>query len=197
MNNDTNDMNELIRRWKQDRSGKTAPTAVDDLIKVANEKRKSMLGFQYGNIIVLTIVMIVLILFFIYLFPFQETLSHIGVALMIGGLFVRIALEIHNAIRFKAIRSDNSALETTNRTIAFYRLRKIIHGPVTLGIVALYTIGLGMLTPEFRKHVGDTIFVFDGLYVIAAIILIWQIGKGIRKEMKDLEDLIAIRKQME
>jgi len=197
MNNDINDMNELIRRWKQDRSLKPSPAPVDDLIKAAHEKRKSMLSFQYGNIIVLTIVVFALVLFFLYLFPFQDTLSRAGVGLMIGGLLVRIALEIQNAIRFRKIRSTNSALETTNRTIAFYRLRKVIHGPITLTILALYTIGLGMLTPEFRIHVGDTIFVFDGLYAVAAIILIWQIGKGIRKEMKDLEDLIAIRKQME
>ncbi len=192
-----NDMNDLIRRWKQDRSGAPLAAPVDELIKAANAKKKSTLSFQYGNIVVLSIVVIVVGAFFLYYTPFEDTLSRIGTALMIGGLLVRIGLEIHNVIRFRAIRSDDTALEATTRTLAFYRLRKVIHGPVTIGIVAVYTIGLGMLTPEFRRHIGDIIFLFDGLYAISAVFLIWQIGKGIRKEMKDLEEIIAIRKQME
>ena len=123
-------------------------------------------------------------------------MSRIGVALMVGGLVIRIMIEYYSALKSRTIDVSNNALSNTDQTLEFYNFRKRIHGPVTIIIVAIYCIGLGLLTPEFYKYIGPVIFLFDGMFCVAGVIIIWQVRKGIRKEMTDLKDILEIRRQL-
>jgi cytochrome b subunit of formate dehydrogenase len=81
--------------------------------------------------------------------------------------------------------------------VRFYKLRRLIHGPITITIVTVYVVGLLMLTPEFLIHIGPIIYLFNGLFMASGIVIIWFIRKSIRKETLELEEIIAIKRQIE
>jgi hypothetical protein len=191
------EINDLINRWKEAKSGNPERSSVATLIAAANRKKKSSLNFHYGNIAVLSGVVVMLVLFFIYLFPFRETLSKTALAFMIGSVVIRIALEIASAMRARQINLTDSALQATTATIRFREFRKTIHGSVTVSLVGIYIIGLFMLTPEFLLHTGRWIYLFDLFFLISAVFLIWRIRKSILKEMSELEEIIALKKELE
>ncbi len=191
-----NDIDDIVNQWKEARKSVHSQESIDKLISTAESRRKSSVAFHYGNMAVLSALAVILVLFFIYLFPFQETISRIGVACMVGTLLVRVIIEYFSARKAARINLLESTLAATDQTLKFYEFRKKIHGPVTIALVALYTIGLALLTQEFRKHIGDIIFLFDAMYCLGGVVLIWQIRKGIKKEMNDLQEIIRIKTQL-
>ena len=61
-------------------------------------------------------------------------------------------------------------------------------------IVGLYIIGFFLLTPEMATAIPKGyVVLFDGIFMVGAVSLIWQIRKGIKKELQYLSDLADIR----
>jgi hypothetical protein len=191
-----NDMDELVNQWKNAKKGVPKGASIDALIKTAENKRKSSVAFHYGNMIVLSVLAVLLVLCFLFLFPFQETISRIGVGFMVGPIVLRVIIEYYSAQKAHKIDLSAPTVSATDETLRFYEFRKKIHGPVTISIVALYTIGLGLLTQEFMKHIGQIILLFDAMYCVSGVVLIWVIRKGIKKEMNDLQEIIKIKTQL-
>ncbi|WP_224996774.1 hypothetical protein [Cesiribacter sp. SM1] len=191
-------MDELKNKWKKAKEAAAlAPQPVEQLIAAAREKKKSNLYFHYGNIFILTVTLVGISLFFYYVAPFRELLSRVGVALMVGGLIVRIAIEIYSVLKSQKIRMLHDASRTTSDTLAFYRFRKTIHGPVTITIVGLYCLGFILLGPEFSRYIAmEWMVMIYGSFVLGALLLIWQIRKGIQKEMRILLELAALKKEL-
>jgi hypothetical protein len=193
-----NEMDDLKKIWKSAKGNVVhSSISVDALIRQAETKKKKAVASHYGNIGVLTAVVIMLVLCFIFLFPFREILSRTGVALMIGGLIVRIGIEIFSIVKSNKVRVSDTTAQATGDTIAFYEFRKKIHGPVTLIIVVLYIVGFYSLSPEFSKYIPmNWMVVMDVGFLAGAGILSWAIRKGIKQELEDLQALIDIRKQL-
>lgn len=82
-------------------------------------------------------------------------------------------------------------------TPLIFTISEKIHGPVTIVLIGIYTIGFYMLTPELSRHF-DLLWmvIFDFVYVLGAVFLIWQIGKGIKAEMKQLSEIIQLKEEM-
>jgi hypothetical protein len=191
-----NDMNELVNQWKSARKDVRQHDDIASLIKSAESKKRSSMAFHYGNMIILSALVIALTLMFRFLFPFQETISRIGVFLMIASIAARVVIEYISSRKAAKITFAAAASSAAEDTLKFYQYRKRIHGPVTISIVGLYTLGLALLTEEFIKHIGYIILLFDAMYCIAGVLMIWQIRKGIKKEMNDLQEIIRIKAQL-
>ncbi|MHA4846801.1 hypothetical protein ACX0G7_21725 [Flavitalea antarctica] len=192
-------MDNLNNEWKrarQDIDAGVAP-ATDKLFQ-AKAQKQSVLSFHYGNIIVLSVVLVGISLFFFYIAPFKGTLGRTGVALMLGGLIIRIIVELFSAIKYSRIRLEEDALRTTSRSLEFYQFRQKIHGPVTIITVGLYVISFYMLTPEFSLYFSTGwMLAMDIGFIIIAIILFIQIRKGVRKEMVTLQKLSVLQRDIE
>lgn len=191
-----NDMDELVNQWKNAKKGVPKAESIDALIKTAESRKRSSIAFHYGNMIVLSVLAMTLVLFFLFLFPFQETVSRIGVGFMVGTIVLRVIIEYYSSRKANMINLAAATVSATDETLKFYEFRKKIHGPVTISMVALYTIGLGLLTQEFIKHIGYIILLFDAMYCLGGVFVIWQIRKGIKKEMDDLKEIIKIKSQL-
>jgi hypothetical protein len=191
-------MDDITKKWKEARAAIEAPpNSVAALITSARKKNQSVLFFHYGNIIILTMVLIMISAFFFYRTPFRDVLSKTGVAMMVLGLFLRIIIEGFSAIKYSRIHFTHDALAATSETVSFYKFRKTIHGPVTIAIVAAYIAGFYFLTPEFSRYISLIwMIIMDVLFIPGAIILAWQIRKGIHKEMQTLTALIALQGQL-
>ena len=193
------ELNKLKDQWKDAKASVSKPddATMEEFMKQAQKKKRNVLYAHYGNAAVLTVTLLMIGLFFYHITPFRDLISHIGVGLMMGGLLIRIIIELYSSQRSKLIQLTDQALTHVDQTVSFYQFRKKIHGPVTILIVALYTIGFYMLTPEFSKYLQlHWVILMDLSYVIGAIILVTQIRKGIRAEMKDLSELVEMRKEI-
>ena len=117
-----------------------------------------------------------------------------GVSLMIGSISVRILIELFSIYLSTKIDLSAAAMKTNHDWLKFYQFRKRIHGPVTLIIIVLYTIGFYMLTPEFSLHFSFPVMILIDLsYIIGAIIFTWFIRNAIRKEMKYLAAVLDLQ----
>ncbi|MBQ4822114.1 hypothetical protein [Aquimarina sp. MMG016] len=193
-----NEFEKLQGLWQQNRKDiENSPLDLDKAIADINTKKRFSTKFHYGNIIVLSLLVVMLIAFFYFLAPVQEILSRIGVGLMIGGIVVRILIEAISVSKAKKIDMVDNAIKNTEDTIAFHDYRKRIHGPVTIVIIILYSIGFYMISPEFSKYF-DTwqMILMDVSYIFIAIILIFFIRKSVIKEMKTLSEIIELKKEM-
>jgi hypothetical protein len=193
-----NDLFELQNQW-QKAKGKLKPKggAISELYSKIKEKEKSNYFFYYGTISILSLTLIGISLFFYYVAPVQETLSRIGVGQMILGLLIRIIIEVGSIRRAKNINHSDGALKTLENTYAFHSYRKMIHHVVAPTIITCYTLGFYMITPEFTKYIPlPYLIMIDVSYVVVGIILFLVIRKGVRKEMRYLNELSQLREEL-
>lgn len=193
-----NEFETLQNQWKKDKGNiESTSNDAEEIFSSIKKKKSWSTRFHYGNILVLSIVLIGIMAFFYFVAPVQELLSRVGVGFMVGGLLIRIIIEIISVSKAKNINMVNDALQTTNDTITFYNFRKTIHGPVTIGIIGLYTIGFYMITPEFSLYFETwQMILIDVSYIIGAIIPFLAVRKNIKKEIKILLEIIQLKKKM-
>jgi hypothetical protein len=191
-------MDNLTNRWKEAKIALTPPNeTAADLIAEAT-KKKSVLYFHYGNIMVLIITLIVISFFFLKVAHFKTMLSHAGICLMVGALIIRILIEIYSSIKFNTINLEQEVSRTVQEAVRFYTYRKRVHGPVTIGIVASYAIGFYSLSPEFNIYIPLKWMIMMHLsFLLGAVLLIWQIRKGIKKEMRNLNNIVGFSRELE
>lgn len=191
-----NNINDIIQKWKKD-----APKAsTDDLVTIiikANGVSKTNRKIQFTNIIILGITFIGLILFFVFVAPMRESLSRTGIALMLGGLFVRILIELYSIYLSFEVNISEAALTKNKKAMRYHKFRRTIHREVTASILVLYTIGFYMLLPEFKLYIHQPYFTFMHIsYWVGAIIVGFFIRKGTLDEIKTLDTLIGIEKDL-
>jgi len=193
-----NEFKNLQQKWqKQKKELGDSSLSFEHIVSTIERKSKKGLSFHYGNIIILSITLICLFLFFYFVAPVQELLSRIGVGFMMIGILLRIVIEVFSSIKSKKINKLDTALKTTELTLDFYKFRKKIHGAITHIIFVLYLIGFYMISPEFSNYFSlwQMILMDVSCFVIIAVIYI-QMRKGIQNEMNILLEIIELKKEI-
>lgn len=179
---------------KNSEQPKTDATA---LIEAGEARKKSTLAAHYGNAAVLSVTVVGLVFYFYYLYNLQDVLSKIGYNLMIGGLTIRVIIELFSAWRSRKIKIADTASSSLQNSVAFHQFRKRIHGPVTMFIFVAYFIGFYMLTPEFYRHISLLwLVLMDASALIVAVVLVYFIRRGIRQELRDLEKMVELQRSL-
>lgn len=193
-----NDFKALQNSWKSSRNNIKTPTNnFDILYKKIEQKQKENFSFYYGTIIILTITLIAVSLFFYYMVPVKETLSRIGAGLMITGLAFRILIEIVSVIKAKRINKFDKTLQTVDSSLSFHQFRKKIHQVYSPIIIGLYSIGFYMIFPEFMLYMSIWMIWFIGIsYLIMGTVLFIVIRKGVVDEMQKLRDIMELKKDI-
>jgi len=187
--------NELKNLWRHPTNKPQADA--DRIIRLAEKQKKNTVRMHVINIFVLAAVTIGLAVFFIEVARFKQPISHVGTGLMIGGLVIRIMIEILSIYRSSKIDLSDSTVSTNDAWRKFYQFRKKIHGPVTVTIIVLYTIGFYLLTPEFNLYFRMPMMILiDFSYILAAAIYTVFIRKAIRKEMGYLDAILSVQKEL-
>lgn len=192
------DFKDLQSQWQSHKENIESPKQnMDEFYKKIKEKEKANYFFYYGTLLILTMTLIGISLFFYFVAPVKELLSRIGVALMIVGLLFRIIIEINSIQKAKRMNALNNTLIATENTIKFHQFRTIIHNKVAPIIIILYTIGFYMITPEFSHYIDYWLLVwFNVSYVIIGVILFFIIRKGVRKEMIKINEIMKLRQEI-
>jgi hypothetical protein len=192
-------MDELQKLWQEEKKQRSenAGISASEMIIHARRQKTGSVRFQYGNVIVLSLVLIGIVCFFSVYLGMREPLSLMGLSMMYGGLALRIGVEIYSILYARRIDISQASLVNTEKILAYHQFRRRVHGPFTLSIVGLYTIGFYVLIPEFAMYM-ETIWVIliGASYLLMAIFPFWQIRKGIQNEIRQLEEIVRIRKML-
>jgi len=193
-----NNFEELQSKWDNNKKTiESQPSTFNELYKLIKSKERENYFFYYGTITILLITLTAISLFFYYVAPVKQMLSRIGAGLMLLGLLFRISVEIISIFKAKRINNTDNTLKTAENTISFHQFRKLIHQIVSPIIIALYTIGFYIITPEFSLHMQLwNIVLMDVSYVIIGVILFIVIRKGVKKEMRKLTDIVSLRNEL-
>ncbi len=193
----SNGLIELKNQWRIARSESTHKIDMNQLIQLADAAKMAGKRFQWANSLVLISTIIGLCLFFRFLAPLETTLSHFGIALMIGSLTVRVLFEVFSLRQASKIDLSDTSIQHINASVAYLQLRKRIHGPITYSAIALYTIGLFVLNPEFSKYwsIGWLVS-FNLFYLAMGFILTRAIRKKILGELRELSELLRLREEL-
>lgn len=140
------------------------------------------------NVLILGITVLGLTAFFYFVAPMQEPLSRVGIGLMVGGLIVRIIIELVSHQKARQMDYSTNSSLSAKQAQEFFAYRKKIHGPITFVIVTFYTVGFYSLTPEFSNYFSTFwMWMMDGSYLVIGIVLFLGIRKGILQEIRDLK----------
>ncbi|MEM9984347.1 MAG: hypothetical protein AAF804_04565 [Bacteroidota bacterium] len=194
----SNPLHDLKQRWYQ--AGQDLPLSprpVDDLIAQAKKSQRRTMVYQYQNVGVMALSWLAVGGFFGLWLPFQSGLSHAGVGLMLASFGLRIAVEAWSIYRLRRLDLGQEAQQSSIQALRYCRWRQRLHGPFTFTIVALYSLGFFLLTPEFWAAMPTwQVVTIDASYLVGAAILIWQIRSGIRQEMAQVNHLANICHQL-
>lgn len=193
MSTDNQHVDRLEEIWKADRQHSTTDSVAALLDKVKENQQKSE-QFHIATIIILTITLVTLVAFFIFVAPFQDSLSRVGCTLMLASLAIRIGFEIASLSRARRMDASLASREANLRNIRFHAMRKLIHGPVMMSALIAYTVGFFMLTPEFAEYFsGLAITLIDGSYVLGACVLGRHLRNVVKREEAILEEMQTLQ----
>ena len=192
------EIDQLKNLWRNSRSmEQSLLTDSGVIIAAAKQSMRSTIKLQWGTILILVLTLVAISAFFIFVAKFKETISHLGMGLMLGGLAIRTAVELFSIYLSKTIDPTDLTLKTSYASIKYYRFRKTINGPVTTCILVLYTIGFYLLTPEFSSYIRKSVLIIIDLsYILGAFIVGWFIRNTINTEMAILKDVVRIHEDI-
>lgn len=192
-----NEMKSLKELWEQTRPVAPAPLSITEIREKAAANKRSSVIFQYSNIAILFSFTVLIYLYLGVWYPYRTILGQTGVWLMTGSLLARVLIELLSIYRSGKIKTDAQLLNNTNTALQYYEFRKKIHGPITYVIVAIYTAGFYILMPEFTSHAPTWLSILVMLsYPLGAVVMIFQIRKGIRKEIAELKELSELQENI-
>lgn len=195
MNDEIDDIKKMWDAGKKSTS--MAESNPDQIILMAKKNKRDTISQHIGTIAILTITLIGISCFFIYVAPVKQVISLIGVGLMTGSLVIRIIIEIYSLLISQKLDLTESALKNSDATIDFHKFRKQIHGPTMITILIFYTLGFYLLTPEFSLYLSSKIMVLVHLsYLVGAVIVGLSIRNSIKKEMLSLNEILRLKNKL-
>lgn len=168
--------------------------------EIIEKAEKNALVVRKGHIWsmrILSLILSVLILYFLWIGIYEFNLFTVGLGLMVGLLMVRIAIEIFSSREFKKIKPDRSLKEYSQSVVRFYKRRKIIHYIITPVIYAGYFAGFVMLLPALKTSLTRGFYYYIIISGIAVFIgLAVFILKQIEKELNLLRYLNKLQNNL-
>lgn len=189
-----NDLNKNLKSaWQDAGAIMTPPPSPQFIQEEAKKLNQSSIKFQRNNLIILSLSFLMMCYFLIFYFGFQELLSKIGVALMLGFFLFRIVLEGYSIQKAKGDLTQSAADSLENEK-NYLSLRLKIHGTFTYLTLGMYTLGFLFLLPEFSRYIPS--FWMAALvvsYFVPGIILTLLIRKNVQKEIRELRTVLELR----
>lgn len=189
------DIDELKEKWKEARRKRVHTSLpVAEVIAAAEGKKRYSLYHQYSNVAILALTSATIVYFFYFQYPLKEAFSQAGIVLMWASPLLRVCFELYSIRKAGMINPADTALKNTDDSLRYFELRRFMNGPVTFVLVASYIVGFYMLTPELLRYVEAVwIIGLDSVFLIGATLMIWQVRKGIKTEMRKLKELVELR----
>ncbi len=193
-----NELGNLLKSgWQNSASGIPSPPPTRQLIEEANRLQQESFKFQRSTLLILSSTFLMMCYFLLFYFGFRDTLSHLGVGLMLGFFLIRILLEAYSLNQGRKKEITQSAVENLESERKYLQLRLRIHGPGTYLTLGAYTLGFMLLLPEFSNYISS--FWMAAMvcsYFIPGIILTLLIRKNVQKELRELRKVVELKESL-
>ncbi|TAD81730.1 MAG: hypothetical protein EAY75_17255 [Bacteroidetes bacterium] len=192
-----NFLDDLKSSWKAHKA-QTAPVVdVKALLSKAEVYKKNSIRFQHGNVMVLSVTLILYCTFFYKFLLYGTRLSQSGFIMMAVPLFIRIVAEMISIAKGRNIKLDENAFHHNQQMTQYTAFRKWMHGPATYTIMGFYTLGYYFIMVQFSELVSRWLIILMCVaYPLVAYIIIKQVRRGIKNEMEQLQWMSKWNKEM-
>jgi hypothetical protein len=193
-----NELGNILKSgWQNSASDIPSPPPTQQLIEEANRLQQESFKFQRSTLLILSSTFLMMCYFLLFYFGFRDTLSHLGVGLMLGFFLARILLEAYSLAQGRKKQTAESALANLENEKDFLQLRLWIHGVGTYLTLGAYTLGFLLLLPEFSKYISAFwMAAFVCSYFIPGIILTLLIRKNVQKEIRELRRVVELKEKL-
>lgn len=193
-----NELGNILKSgWQSSILNIPTPPPMEDLIKEAKRLNRESYKFQRSTLLILGSTFLMMCYFLLFYFGFRDTVSHIGVGVMLGCFFLRIMLEAYSMFQSKKKDAGQAAIENLETEKKYLQLRLRIHGFWTYLTLGGYTLGFMLLLPEFSLYISS--FWMAALvcsYFIPGIILTLLIRRNVLKEIRELRSVVEIKAKL-
>jgi Ca2+/Na+ antiporter len=192
-----NEFESLKAGWIDARTGMTPSLSATQLIERAQRTNRDSLRFQRGTLLILVVSFLMMGYLLLFYFGFRETLSHLGVGVMLGFFLLRIILEAYSIQKGRAKDYDTSATDTLDQERNYLKLRLRIHGFFTYLTLGMYTLGFLLLLPEFSRYISSFwMAAMVTSYFVPGIVLTLIIRRNVQKELRELRVVVALSENL-
>ncbi|MFK8056014.1 MAG: hypothetical protein AB8F78_07845 [Saprospiraceae bacterium] len=198
MSNPTNEFHELWQAGDEGDAMNGEQVRLNIMQRARDPKQESIQA-QVLTIVILSIVVLVLLLFFHYLSPVEEQLSIIGKWLMIGSMLLRIAAELIGLSLARKIDFFESAAMFVQESRRLVGFRAGVHQNLVIISFALYSIGYYMLMPEWITYFSSAVIwlLCISFPVIMTVVIVLFIWPGMKREKVALLELEKLAEALE
>ena len=168
-------------------------TSAADLMQKGEAYLKQLRRGHIGTMVIISILVLVLIGYFIWVKALQNSYLSIGLSLMITVMLARIVLEWVSKQRFNSIALNLSFNDYRASVESYYLWRKKVHTIFIPIIYILYTVGFTLLLPAFKANLSYGMYLYClisgyGFLIVFAFFMI----RLLKKEMQTLDFLRRI-----
>jgi hypothetical protein len=186
MHKKMNSFEELQSQWNNQKITKAPNQGHDVIIAKVNAIKNKQ---KYTNI-VLSLTVLILVVFFVYISAYNYAIVAFALLLMMGSLGLRIGLELHSIKKLRELNVNVSATNFKQSIIRYYKNRVRIHVIYTPIILLLYSFGFILMLPSFKDSLSAGFYQYIVISsVIILLVLSLFIYKQIRKELNALQEL--------
>ncbi|MDF4201527.1 hypothetical protein PXD56_01085 [Maribacter sp. SA7] len=151
-----NNFEDLQNKWQN----QSEISATEDGFQSLLKNVKSIENKQKTGNIVLTLTIIILVSFLIYVSGYKSATFMLGIGLMIGSLVIRIAIELFSLKKLRKISFSEDASTFKEDLTTYYSFRKYTHYLVTPVAVFIYTVGFIILLPLFKATLSNGFYIY-------------------------------------
>lgn len=177
---------EIQSQWNSQKSQVPPENGHELIIRKVNTIKKK----QKLTNVILTITVLVLITFFIYITAYNNLLVTASLLLMILSLATRIAFEIRSIKMLNNLNVNNTVENFKKSMINYYKTRVQTHLIWTPLITVLYSTGFILLLPSFKANLSTG---FYNYIIVSSILVLVFLGAliftQIKKELSILKEL--------
>ncbi len=193
---------DLQALWKSGRATAAVSASTEDaaavrarIAQLVRQPQRVSINEQVAAVIILSILLVILVLFFRYVSPLESYWSGMGVGFMLGSTAGRVLIEcagIYYARRISLFDSTADFVRTSWRFLEFRRNQ--VHRFIVAFTLALYTLGYYLLLPEYALYFSTPVVWLLGVSypVIMGGIIFLAIRPGMQRERVALNELEAL-----
>ena len=181
-----NNFEEIQNQWKNQPKVETSDKEFSKLLNGIQGIEKK----QKISNVVLTVTIMVLVAFIIYVAGYNNATFMVGISIMIMSLFIRILIEITSIKSLKKLNYLDDSRSFKEALLKYYKSRKGIHYVITPLILIAYAIGFIILLPLFKENLSYGFYVY--IICSSIVLLIFFsifIARHAKRELLKLREL--------
>ncbi|MEP1982641.1 MAG: hypothetical protein ABJJ07_03185 [Maribacter dokdonensis] len=181
-----NNFEDLQNTWQN----QSKISATEESFKSLLKSVKSIENKQRTGNAVLTITIITLFAFLLYVSGYKNATFLLGIALMICSLMVRIGIELFSLRRLRSINFSADYNTFKQDLTTYYFFRRFTHFIITPLAIIIYTVGFIILLPLFKVSLshGFYVYILCSSIVFLTVLCVF-IYRQVKNELNKLRQL--------